>query len=402
MPRTPLALPVLTLLLAACAGARPPDDVVFFRTSAGIAVVRPGTQPPAVRFADAIPSIDGTALVRASRQGTTTRVAALDAVTGAQLWSRVVPGDMKVAAASIGARVVALSSADQPGPLEGRSRTVLRLVGNGLSSPRKVRVAGNIEPEAFSTDGHSLFVAQFHPAEAPTSYQVRRLDLRTEQIGAVYTPDADLQERMQGTARVQAASPDGTRLYTLYSHRTPDGRRYAFVHVLSLDELWAHCVDLPEAFADVEDRAAALTVAPDGLRLDVADALSGTVAEIDTQVLRVVRTSHVVFGTEGAPVHAAGGPDGTLYLGSGTSIAAVDRATLQRTRTLDLPGRVTGIQPGADGRRLYVSLPDRILVLDPRDGRTLEDLSLQRVGAIDRVAPAFFEVEDDEEIICAC
>lgn len=400
MPRTPLAVSALTLILASCAGARPADDVVLFRTSAGLTVVRPGEEPPAVRFADAVLSIDGSALVRTARHGTTSTVTALEAATGRQLWTREVPGGVRVTAVSIGARTVALAPSGQAPAVEGRPRTVLRLIGRGISRSRKLVIDGNVEPEAFSTDARSLFVVRFHPATGPTSYQVRRLDLRTEEIADVFTPDEELQDRMRGTARVQAASPDGTRLYTLYSHLGADGERYAFVHVLSLDELWAHCVDLPETFADVRDRAAALTVSPDGSRLDVADAVSGTVAEVDTRTLRVTRTSHLSFGTEGAATHAAAAPDGTLHLGSGTSVTTVDRGTLRVIGTLAVPSEVTGIHPGAG--RLYVSLRDRIVVLDPWTGRTMDELPLRPLGAIDREGSVFEEVEDDEEIICAC
>ena len=38
---------------------------------------------------------------------------------------------------------------------------------------------GNLVPEAFSTDGHHLFVLDYVPAAAPDHYEVRMIDVST-------------------------------------------------------------------------------------------------------------------------------------------------------------------------------------------------------------------------------
>src|SRR5207244_13219195 len=115
----------------------------------------------------------------------------------------------------------------------GRAATDLVIARADGSPPRQYSLPGNLSPEAFSSDTDALFVIQYSPPMAPDRYRVRRLDLATGTIGDVASPDADLQADMRGTAQVQSFSPDGNRLYTLYT-RIEGSRRRAFVHVLSL------------------------------------------------------------------------------------------------------------------------------------------------------------------------
>ena len=87
------------------------------------------------------------------------------------------------------------------------------------------------------------------------------------------------EEEMRGEGRQAVLSPDRTRLYTLYLHQAdhqhtrdllpgrhaPDGTTvHAFVHVLSLTEGWAYCLDLPAPFGEPAAGTHALTVSPDG------------------------------------------------------------------------------------------------------------------------------------------
>ena len=97
---------------------------------------------------------------------------------------------------------------------------------------------------------------QHLPAEAPTVYRVTVLNLRTGRVVPVFGPFKGPAERMPGI-RLQVLSPNADQLYTLYSsarpgyapHQAPvpNGATVSFVHVLSLQEGWAHCVGLPES-----------------------------------------------------------------------------------------------------------------------------------------------------------
>jgi outer membrane protein assembly factor BamB len=395
-----------TVLLVGCA-ARPgsaPDDVLFLRTSKGVILLRSLPASRAVRLSEAVPSTDWSTVVRTIPRADGTRVVALDASSGRELWSREMAGNLEVRVASERGSMVALGRPrTDNGYPSGRSFTTLVLVSEDATEPRTIRLRGNFEPEAFSTDGGSLFVVQYLPARAPTRYRVRRLDLSTDRVVGVYTVDAELQEAMQGTARVQAASPDGRRLYTLYTLEGPDGVRRAFVHVLSLDELWAHCVDLPESFGTSSEQAIALSVAPDGDHLYAADAATGTVAEVDTETLAVTRSTELGFGPPAGPAHAARGPDGLLYLASGRQLVSVDASTLMQRRSWNMEEPITGIQVAKDGERLYVGLRRRIVVLGTATGGRLSMLRPGHIGIIDQLGRSTRTLDEQREVItCAC
>ena len=408
MRKTLGAVAIFAFVLAGSTqpGAGPeaaPEDVLFLRTSGGITLVRARPKGVAVNLSEAVPSTDWSAVVQAVRDEDRTRLLTLDSVSGDHLWSRDVDGKLEVKIASEDGRLVALGPRGATGYAGGRSSTTLVIVGADAPEPKTIELAGNYEPEAFSTDGDSLFVVEYLPPTDPTRYRVRRLDLRTEEVVGVYTVDAELQEAMEGTARVQASSPDGRRLYTLYTLAGAGGTRRAFVHVLSLDELWAHCVDLPPAFETASERSIAIAVAPDGWRLYVADADTGTVAEVDTEALAVTRTVQAAFGSRGGTAHGAVGSDGRLYLGKGSGLSSLDVSTLSAGRSWEMAGRITGIQVANDGGRVYVGLKDRIVVLDSATGETLGELDPANVGSIAQLGQSTRSLEEERtEIECAC
>lgn len=308
-----------------------------------------------------------------------THLVASDPETGAQRWSRSVAGLLSLKVVSHDGRRVALSPLNERYYLYGRPRTKVVIVGDGLPTAQTIELDGNFEPEAFSTDGQSLFVLQYRPARRPSRYQVRRLDLNTHEVEGVYTPDADLQEAMRGTARVQAASSEGDRLYTLYTVGRGDARR-AFIHVLNLEELWAHCIDLPVEFARAPESAVALTLSEDGEHLYVANSAADSVADVDTVGLTTRRTAPVAL-QDASETHAVYAADGTLFVGSGTRVTKMDAGALEVIRSWDVDGGVRGLQVGQGGR-LYVGLKAQIVVLDPNSGAELETVDPPGVGQI--------------------
>jgi outer membrane protein assembly factor BamB len=411
MRKSPLAAMAVIAALSFVACAPPEskeaparEDVLFLRTSRGITLVSAVSEASAVRLSDAVPSTDWSAVVQAVQQGEQTRIEAFDTSSGHQLWAREAPGNLEVKVASKDGRMVVLGNprVGGTGYPAGRSFTKLVVIDQESAEPRIFELQGNYEPEAFSTDGGSLFVIQYLPPRSPTSYRVRRLDLRRGDVVGVYTVDAELQEAMQGTARIQAASPDGRRLYTLY---TIDGAttRHAFVHVLSLDDLWAHCVDLPSTFGTASEREIALSVTPDGTRLYVADGSSGTVAEVDTEALAVTRIGDAALGSHRGALHAVSGPDGTLYLGKGKRLVALDPSRLSVMRSWDIQERITGMQPASDGGRLYVGVKHQIVILDTASGTRLGELDPANMGKIRQLGQTTRELEEERtEIVCAC
>jgi DNA-binding beta-propeller fold protein YncE len=403
-------LVVPLLVLAGCGSEEPSSiqDLLWLRTPSGVAVVGTGATSPNLR-ARATPAGDWSSIVRADSNGSSTRVEALNPLSGTGLWGLTLPGNLEVKVVSQGGNVVALGPAGEGYYFVGRrgqariarSHTKLVIVKRNEARPRTIRLKGNYEPEAFSTDGNALFVLKYSPARAPTRYQVRRLNLRTGRVGGVYTVDGDLQESMRGTARVQAMSPDGNRLYTLYTLGRGDSRR-AFIHVLSLDEKWAHCIDLPEQFGTAGESSTVLTVAPDGTRLYVADASTWAVAEVDTAALAVKQTSTIDFG-EGSPAFAALSEDDTLFLASDKSVVAVDAASLGERRSWEMRGRITGIQVGSDGTHLYVGGTRKVAVLDTVTGERVGMLDPPGVRWIQGLGRVMRSLDEERTTItCAC
>jgi hypothetical protein len=408
MLKAMLAVVAIATGLLAAGGSeaqpKPEEEVLFLRTGGAVSLFQTSPTRNVVTVPDGVPATDWSAVVQAARGASTTTVSAFDSASGQVMWSLKVDGilDTKVVTADAG--LVALGNpAQEGGYLIGRQTTTLAILQAGDPNPRMIELEGNYEPEAFSTDGQSLFVVEYLPPRNPTSYRVRRLDLLTEEVEGVYTVDAHLQEAMQGTARIQAASSDGRRLYTLYTLDGPDGTRRAFVHVLSLDELWAHCVDLPASFADARENRIGLAVAPDGKHVYAAEASTGTIAEIDTGSLAVTRTTTVPFEVQGGDAHAAVGDGGTLYLGKDTMVMSLDIASLSVKGSWTMPDRITGIQPGLSDNRVYVGLREEILNLDTATGRQVDLLDPEGEEPIDQLGESTDPLEMIREVIeCAC
>lgn len=342
---TLLPLAALLLLAAACgeadAGDRAaapavvPDGPLHLPTVDGLAAVDARSGAVAYEAPGAVASADGLVVARAVvRPDRTTRVLWLDPTDGHRTASaridepaaiRVVAPDGRVA---LGPPDIPLGGLVRP---VARSATALTVAAPD-GTVRTYRLDGSIEPEAFSTDGASLFVLGFTPAENPTEYQVNKLDLATGEIDGVYGQDSpdERQERMGGTARTQAWDPEGDVVYTLYSQEV-DGRPTSFIHVLDLDEGWAFCLDLPQAIG--WSAPAALAVSPDGGRLWVTDA-AGHGAVVDTGALEVLDAGR--FRSPG-PYGLAAVSDGErLYLGSGDRVTVLngdDLSRLARWRT---------------------------------------------------------------------
>jgi hypothetical protein len=283
----------------------------------------------------------------------------------------------------------------------GREATTLVVTGLG-GEARRFDLAGNFEPDAFSLDETSLYLIEYTPPAAPDRYRVRRLDLEAGTVHEVTSRDGEIvQEDMRGTARSQVLSPDGARLYTLY---TIESLGSAFVHVLSLDEGWAHCVDLPLPFGETPGAATALAVSPDGDRLFVADRSAGALAEVDTRELAVTRTADLPPDRASDVAGAAVG-DGVLYVGSGSDITVVDLGSLEAGESWRIDGTLSAVRLGAAGRRLYVARRDDVAVVETGSGSRLNVLpapGVRAIGVVDGDAAPEPPVAPPSDYQCAC
>jgi outer membrane protein assembly factor BamB len=389
---------LLTLTaLAACgkANSAPPEvEALFLRHEGGVAVLEPGSSSPTLNAVGATPSLNWSSVIKAWSGAGETTFKAFDADTEDELWTRSVEGRFRVKTVSSDGTVAAASPRKEAYFDYGRTRTQLLVVSE--TSSRLIELAGNYEPEAFSTDGESLFVIKYMPARNPTRYQVRRLDVSTGTVHGVYTPHAELQRSMGGTARIQSASPDGKRLYTLYTVGANE-EAHAFIHVLDLEEKWAHCIDLPDGFARANRRSTAIGVSSDGKSVYVADRSTGTLAEVNTVTLQVERST--VFGSMPAgKAFVTSAPDGSVYIASGHSLQAFDGDLVDRWSSR-LQARIVGIQATSD--KVYVGSPTTLKDVDVDTGDVTSSVDPPGIERITSLGPVL-ELELPPILKCAC
>jgi DNA-binding beta-propeller fold protein YncE len=236
---------------------------------------------------------------------------------------------------------------------------------------------------------------------------VARIDLTSRRAAAtphaVRSNEDELQEPMRGTARAQTMAPDGRRLYTLYTRdATATTPAEAFVHVLDLEHERATCVDLPAEFA--ASPVGAVAVSPSGTRLYIVAPATAALAEIDTAALRVTRTAQLPEPSADTTIRATVAGSTTLYVASAGEVTSVNLADLAPARAWYVPGTVTGIEPGTSSGTLFVSLADRVLVVNPDTGATQREFAPVSGGGIDHVAPALRPIvhETDSYLPCAC
>ncbi len=256
---------------------------------------------------------------------------------GAARTSVPVDGDLELRAVSAdGSRAALFAGAKGTG-----SRVVVVDLNAAEPVVTEFDLPGLVEPEAFSTDGSSLFVIDHQVAAAPGAYRVRPLDLATGRLETILGPTkVPFGDDMNGTGRRQVWSPDGSRLYTLYirqtHHHHDDGSVHAhgdpgtdgFVHVLDLDEEWAFCLDLPKGFGAGDLDTTALAVAPDGKTIAVADVTAGAIAFASTVDLAVTRTAPLPAGALVEGELYLGMTRGSLLISSGDSVQWFDQDSL--------------------------------------------------------------------------
>ena len=148
----------------------------------------------------------------------------------------------------------------------------------------------------------------------------------------------------------------------------------------------------------------AVAVSPSGTRLYVVVPAAAALAEIDTAALRITRTAHLPEPSAETTVRATVTGSTTLYVATAGEVTSVNLADLAPSGEWYVPGTVTGIQPAASSRTLFVSLTDRVLAVDPETGTTQREFVAINAGSIDHVAPALRPIvhETGSYVQCAC
>jgi hypothetical protein len=403
-----LAVSVVALVAAACtqdtstdpSETAVPSETLFVGTGAGPLLVRVPTGSVLFEHAGAVGSLGGSFVVSPSESQGSTRLRTFDA-SGGFVGATRVEGTLDVGVVSESGRAVALveplpSGWDPSVPVPRARTTIVVADPNGRRDPATYDLRGNYEPEAFSTDDHRLFLIQHLPAETPTVYRVTVLDLRRGKVYPVFGPFKGPAERMPGIRLQQVLAPNDDQLYTLYSSAQPGYAPHAapvtsdatvsFVHVLSLQEGWAHCVGLPKMLWDRPASEQALAPSPNGRLLYVVNAALGVVSVMDTRTLAVLRTERIGRTLDGiTSTSAVVGDDGaSLYLGAAGQVERIDTDSLSVADVWDT-GDVTGLGLSSDGRRLYVAGGGDVKVLDSGTGAELGNVAVPSPAPIGRL-----------------
>jgi hypothetical protein len=408
-----LALAVAALAVAACtqapddaANAPVPRETLLLSTQAGPLVVqipsgsvlfdRPGT----------VASLGGSWLLSATPSAGSTLLETVDGADAEPASDVHLDGTLDVRAVSESGTAVALMDPlpdgwDPEVPLP-RSRTSIVVADpTGAGQPRTYDLRGNYEPEAFSTDDRQLFMIQHLPAESPTVYRVTALDLKRGRVYPVFGPYKAPPERMPGIRLQQIISPNADQLYTLYSSArpgyaphhapVPNDATVSFVHVLSLQEGWAHCVGLPKELWDRPAIEQAMATSPNGRLLYIVDATLGLVTVMDTASLEI-RTAPIDLAVPGvrhtSAVVSANGS--ALFVGTSgehSGVTKIDTDAFEVLRTWETDD-VSGLGLSADGERLYVAFDDRVEVMDATTGSELAGIAVASPAPIERVSVA--------------
>jgi hypothetical protein len=383
-----------------------PRETLLLGTEAGPLVVEVPSGSLLFEGPGAVASLGGSWLLSATPSAGSTVVQTFDGADAEPASTVRLAGtlDVRVVAESGGA--VALMDPlpegwDPEVPLP-RSRTPIVVADPaGVMEPRTYDLRGNFEPEAFSTDDRRLFLIQHLPAEAPTVYRVTVLNLRTGRVVPVFGPFKGPAERMPGIRLQQVLSPNADQLYTLYSSArpgyaphhapVPNGATVSFVHVLSLQDGWAHCVGLPEELWDRPASEQAMATSPKGRLLYIADPTLGLVTVMDTASLEI-RTYTIDLSVSGVRRTSAvvSGDGSSLFVataGEHPGITRIDTDTFDVVRRW-VTADVSGLGLSADGERLYVASDDRVGVMDATTGSDLAGVAVASPAPIERVSVA--------------
>jgi hypothetical protein len=250
---------------------------------------------------------------------------------------------------------------------EPRVSTSLLVMRDGKERKR-FELDGNLEPEAFSSDGERLYLLDYLPPQAPDVYRVRMLNLLTGQVDALGTRTKQLvpegaEEVMRGQGRHAVHDAQRGMLFTLYTHlgdhqhtgellgvRPGAPNVHAFIHSLHLQEGWAYCIDLPAPFGTGTAEGHTLAMSKGGGQLNAISAEHGTVALIDPTALTVLGTQTFTPATGAA--YALGLPENRLLIGAGRTLTMLhDQDREEWALDFDLRGLAQGsrLWAGRDG-----------------------------------------------------
>jgi hypothetical protein len=165
---------------------------------------------------------------------------------------------------------------------------------------------------------------------------------------------------MSGLRLSGVASADGHWLYSVYARQD----KSAFIHMLSMDNPIAFCIDLPGSgySSDPTGKYWSLALSRDGSHLYAANLAMGVVVDVDTVgngLPSIARTAKIAsagptainrtFGANGTVLS----PDGRTLVISGAGAVWIDAATLHAQSRQLTDWTVGSLALSPDGGKLY-------------------------------------------------
>lgn len=421
-PRVHRAISVLTVVALAAVAvvtwwssvADAEDEGLLVRNEDGsISLLDESSGEVAYELEGAVPTPDRSSLLTTRWNGGDTVLQSRDARTGAVTGSTDLEGELHVRSISPrGGAVVLMPGAPSTDLYDPEPRTSTDLTVAFLDDrpARRLHLEGNIEPEMLSLDETTLFVLQFSPPRAPTSYSVRKIDVATGDITDTDSIQVDLTRKMAGRARAQVMHPDGRFLYTLYTlpadqpiHDVEigeDAERFAFVHVISLEEKWSHCVFLPIPFGTTDEATIGMTISPDGRRVLIGDPAIGQIAEMDADSLDITAVHRVEqLRDTGERAVLAVADDGAVYASTGHVLLELDPGTLQVVRASSVDAVVTGLSTTAS--TLRIAKGGQVVLVDRASHSEIGVIGPRGRGTVDLLGPPGGSVVEFP-LECAC
>jgi len=299
----------------------------------------------------------------------------VDPNTGATLHTQQLPGDFQLPPATLSGVPGGLSQNGQwlvlqafdSHPTTVPTATHLLLVDTSYSrATTRIDLQGFFQFDAVSNDGLRIYLVQF---VSDTDYYVRFYDVGLGRLDPTVIFDkSDGNAAMVGLRLSGVASADGHWLYSVYARKD----KSAFIHMLSMDNPIAFCIDLPGSgySSNPADFSWSLALNRDGSHLYAANLALGIVADVNTGgsgVASITRTVHVAstgptasilaqdvqakaFGANGVVLS----PDGQTLVMSGAGVVWLDTATLHVQSRQLTDWTVWSLALSPDGNKLYV------------------------------------------------